>query len=320
MALPAHLNMPGKAGHQSQAGKQCIALAHHLQPQAVPSAVWPGATRHRYYTWRQETEEAQSLPTTFFSASSSQGNVFREARCRGPQGASGWQLREILHAPGTASGLGGGFTAGCPAQEIGAPWGQCRHWGYRSHGSTSIRKMSKLEPFKKAHRYYKARRLFSPAEKTFSLKKQGSRAPHESVLGRLKDSLGTGQITPLVAKEAEQCSCPCISPSCCNVKSPLGPTDAAREPLGTHWAAHHELPPKVLPAWPWDVPTTTCTCIQNSKFCIFLPAHCRPQRIYFVVLCSPQFLSSGASPRTQLHCLSIKMQVEDGALLQTLTW
>lgn len=34
--------------------------------------------------------------------------------------------------------------------------------------------------------------------------------------------------------------------------------------LGTCSAAHHELPVKALPSRPEDVPTTPCTCIQNS--------------------------------------------------------
>lgn len=69
--------------------------AHHLQPQAAPSAAQPDATSSRYFTRRQETGEVQPLSTTFSSASSSQGDVFGEAS--GSQGGTHtWQqLREM---------------------------------------------------------------------------------------------------------------------------------------------------------------------------------------------------------------------------------
>lgn len=176
----------------------------------------------------------------------------------------------------------------------GAPCAQHRHSGYGSHRNTGLGKTLNHEPFKKAYNHCKTRRRcceIPPAAKLPSYKRKGSRAPRLSVLHRLKDSLGPGQIAPPVAKEAASCPGPCGSPSCCDAKSSPGPTGAAST-SGAHSAAHHELPAKALPLWP-DVLTAPCACIQNlvlhippslpwprdAQLCHALPCHAVPDMV-----------------------------------------
>lgn len=98
-SLPAHWNVPGKAGPRSQVGKHRVASGHGLRPRAAPLAAWPGSTSHRYFTWRQETGQVQPLSITFSSASSSQGDVFRGAS--GSQGALGSSSGRSHMEPGS---------------------------------------------------------------------------------------------------------------------------------------------------------------------------------------------------------------------------
>lgn len=123
--LPAHSNMPGKAGPRSQARKHRIASAYHLRPRAAPSAAWPGATSCRYFMWRQGTGEVQPLPTTFSSASSSQGDVFRGAS--GSQGGACTWLWAAVQGDPTRAGDCLRAQGAPPHSRVPSPMGEVLH-------------------------------------------------------------------------------------------------------------------------------------------------------------------------------------------------
>lgn len=104
----------------------------------------------------------------------------------------------------------------------------------------SLGNMSKPEAFLRSLCILQGRKT-SPAAKTFFLKREQSRPRCLSILGRLKHSAGTGQITSPVAVEAEQCFSPCGSLQARSAKRPQA-LQMLPGLLGTCSAAHHELP------------------------------------------------------------------------------